>query len=158
MRTVFVCGRRNIPTSSADAPRNAAIEHLPFAHGGSTLALVLNLQFIHHLVQKKSASYGVPSRCIQATLAFFIHLLTTRTVFPPVYPYPRLQQLEPLKLAIQDESDGEESKFAINIVSNSFEGMTLLKRHRSVYGLMADEMKIVHAVSLDTKTPEEAGM
>lgn len=63
-----------------------------------------------------------------------------------------------MKLDIVDESDGEESKFFISVVSKSFEGLTLLKRHRSVYGLMADEMKIVHAVSLDTKTPEEAGM
>lgn len=70
----------------------------------------------------------------------------------------RLQKLEPLKLSIVDESGGEESKFMITIVSKSFEGLTLLKRHRSVYGLMADEMKIVHAVTLDTKTPEEVGM
>lgn len=70
----------------------------------------------------------------------------------------RLQQLEPLKMSIVDESGGEESKFMITIVSKSFEGLTLLKRHRSVYGLMADEMKIVHAVTLDTKTPEEVGM
>ncbi|CAN0416314.1 unnamed protein product, partial [Ectocarpus sp. 12 AP-2014] len=70
----------------------------------------------------------------------------------------RLQKLEPLKLVIEDESGGEESKFMISIVSKSFEGLTLLKRHRSVYGLMADEMKIVHAVTLDTKTPEEAGV
>ncbi|CAN0236501.1 unnamed protein product [Ectocarpus sp. 6 AP-2014] len=70
----------------------------------------------------------------------------------------KLQKLEPLKLVIEDESGGEESKFMINIVSKSFEGLTLLKRHRSVYGLMADEMKIVHAVTLDTKTPEEVGM
>ncbi len=70
----------------------------------------------------------------------------------------RLQTLEPLKLDIVDESDGEESKFFVSVVSKSFEGLTLLKRHRSVYGLIADEMKIVHAVSLDTKTPEEVGM
>ncbi|CAM9358975.1 unnamed protein product [Ectocarpus sp. 13 AM-2016] len=70
----------------------------------------------------------------------------------------KLQKLEPLKLVIEDESGGEESKFMINIVSKSFEGLTLLKRHRSVYGLMAEEMKIVHAVTLDTKTPEQAGM
>lgn len=70
----------------------------------------------------------------------------------------RLQALEPLKLAIEDESGGEESKFYINIVSKAFEGLPLLKRHRTVYGLIAAEMKIVHAVSLDTKTPEEAGL
>lgn len=70
----------------------------------------------------------------------------------------KLQKLEPLKLSIVDESGGEESKFMITIVSKSFEGLTLLKRHRSVYGLMADEMKVVHAVTLDTKTPEEVGL
>lgn len=70
----------------------------------------------------------------------------------------RLQALEPLKLDIVDDSGGEESKLTISIVSKSFAGMMTLKRHRSVYGLMADEMKIVHAVTLVTKTPEEAGM
>lgn len=61
-------------------------------------------------------------------------------------------------MAIEDESGGEESKFNINVVSKSFEGLGLLKRHRLVYGLIADEMKIVHAVSLVTSTPEEAGV
>ncbi|CAM9671602.1 unnamed protein product [Pylaiella littoralis] len=70
----------------------------------------------------------------------------------------KLQALEPLQLEIVDDSGGEESKLTISIVSKSFEGMMSLKRHRSVYGLMADEMKIVHAVTLVTKTPEEAGM
>ena len=70
----------------------------------------------------------------------------------------RLQPLEPLELEIQDESGGEESKFMISVVSKSFEGLPLLKRHRSVYGLIADEMKIVHAVTLSTNTPEEVGM
>lgn len=59
---------------------------------------------------------------------------------------------------IQDESGGEESKFMIDIVSEQFEGLPLLKRHRAVYGLIADEMKIVHAVTLATNTPEEAGI
>lgn len=76
----------------------------------------------------------------------------------PVVLLKRLQQLEPLEFAIEDESGGEESKLFVKIVSKAFEGMPLLKRHRTVYGLIAEEMKVVHAVSLSTNTPEEAGL
>lgn len=101
-------------------------------------------------------------------MSLFVNLLQAFGVFPYInnafvhlpagLVVCRLQKLEPLKLSIVDESGGEESKFMITIVSKSFEGLTLLKRHRSVYGLMADEMKVVHAVTLDTKTPEEVGL
>ena len=70
----------------------------------------------------------------------------------------RLQELAPLELSIEDESGGEESKLFVKIVSKAFEGLPLLKRHRTVYGLISEEMKIVHAVSLITNTPEEAGL
>lgn len=72
--------------------------------------------------------------------------------------FVRLEQLNPEYLTIADESDGEESKFMIMVVSKAFEGLNTLKRHRQVYGILDEEMKIVHAVTLQTKTPEEVGL
>lgn len=73
-------------------------------------------------------------------------------------PRLRLQELEPLALEIEDDSEGEESKFSIFVVSKGFEGSNTLKRHRTIYNILDEEMKVVHAMSMVTKTPEEAGL
>ncbi|CAM9926040.1 unnamed protein product, partial [Sphacelaria rigidula] len=70
----------------------------------------------------------------------------------------RLQVLDPVRVSIEDESGGEEQKLVVQVVSTEFEGLNTLKRHRKVYGLLEDEMKVVHAVTLLTKTPEEVGL
>ncbi len=47
-----------------------------------------------------------------------------------------------------------ESHFHVVIVSESFEGMGLLARHRAVMDVLANEMnEKVHALSLDAKAP-----
>ena len=59
-----------------------------------------------------------------------------------------------------------ETHFQVRVVSAAFEGMRLVARHRRVYELLDAEMRgdaarglvAVHALSLDTKTPGEAGM
>jgi stress-induced morphogen len=44
------------------------------------------------------------------------------------------------------------------IVSASFEGKSLIQRHRMVYDALAEEMKgPIHALSLKTYTPDQAG-
>jgi stress-induced morphogen len=50
-----------------------------------------------------------------------------------------------------------ETHFNVNVVSEEFEGRSLLKRHRLVYAVLADELQTggVHALSLVTKTPSE---
>jgi len=73
----------------------------------------------------------------------------------------------PVHLEIIDESsqhaghagakglDGE-SHFALRIVSEAFEGLGSLKRHKMVYAALEDEMKLIHALSIKTATPTEA--
>ena len=52
-----------------------------------------------------------------------------------------------------------ETHFMVDIVSEAFEGLSSLKRHRLVYNILQEEMAgPVHAMSLVTKTPSEAGM
>ena len=52
-----------------------------------------------------------------------------------------------------------ETHFNLELVSLRFEGLTSIKRHRLVYQILEEEMRSpVHALSLITKTPSEAGM
>jgi BolA protein len=47
----------------------------------------------------------------------------------------------------------------VEVISNEFEGKRLVQRHQMMYKLLDDEIKAgVHALSMDTKTPKEAGL
>lgn len=51
---------------------------------------------------------------------------------------------------------GSESHFKVVVVSDLFEGKSLVARHRLVYGLLAQEMKDrIHALALHTYTQED---
>lgn len=51
---------------------------------------------------------------------------------------------------------GSESHFKIILASNAFDGLTLIKRHRLVNEVLADELKgEIHAMALHTMTPDE---
>lgn len=76
--------------------------------------------------------------------------------------------LSPSSLVIEDDSaehaghagarEGGETHFSIRIVSASFAGLNRVQRQRKVYAAVAEELaERVHALSLVTLTPEEAG-
>ncbi len=76
--------------------------------------------------------------------------------------------LTPSSLVIDDDSakhaghsgarEGGETHFSIRIVSASFAGLNRVQRQRKVYAAVAEELaERVHALSLVTLTPEEAG-
>jgi len=51
-----------------------------------------------------------------------------------------------------------ETHFHLKAIARSFEGMSRVARQREVYKLYRDEFAAgLHALSLDLKTPEEAG-
>jgi len=50
---------------------------------------------------------------------------------------------------------GAESHFKVTIVSNSFDELMLIKRHRKVNQILQQEMKQIHALALHTLTPQE---
>ncbi|KAG8388489.1 hypothetical protein BUALT_Bualt02G0131000 [Buddleja alternifolia] len=57
------------------------------------------------------------------------------------------------------EGGANETHFNVRIVSDKFEGQTLVKRHRMVYDLLSDELDSgLHALSITAKTPKEAGI
>jgi BolA protein len=77
------------------------------------------------------------------------------------------QAFAPVRLDIQDDSakhsghsgarEGGESHFSVTIVSEAFKGQSRVARQRQVNTVLADELRgPVHALSLQTLTPEEA--
>ena len=56
-------------------------------------------------------------------------------------------------------SPSGETHLKLKVVSEKFVGLNAVKRHRLVYGLLQDELSgPVHALNLDTKTPNEDTM
>ncbi|KAF6153309.1 hypothetical protein GIB67_003499 [Kingdonia uniflora] len=53
--------------------------------------------------------------------------------------------------------DPNETHFNVEVVSTKFNGESLVKRHRMVYDLLAEELQSgLHALSIKAKTPQEA--
>ncbi len=78
------------------------------------------------------------------------------------------ERLSPLDFALEDESarhaghagarPGGETHYRARIVSPAFEGLSRVARQRLVYDLLAAEFSAgLHALSLELKTPTEAG-
>ena len=76
------------------------------------------------------------------------------------------ETLHPLNVALEDESllhaghagaTTGRGHFQLRIVSNHFEGQTLIARHRLVYAALGDLMQTeIHALSIRALTPGEA--
>ena len=73
--------------------------------------------------------------------------------------------LAPTRLDIEDDSHRHAGHvgakggghYRVYVVSAKFSGRTLIARHRMVYEALAEQMKgDIHALSLVTKSPEEA--
>jgi BolA protein len=74
--------------------------------------------------------------------------------------------LAPTRIEIEDEShlhaghagarEGGETHYRIKVASPRFSGKGRIERHRMVYALLAEEIALgVHALALQTKTPDE---
>lgn len=71
-------------------------------------------------------------------------------------------QLSPGHLSVENESNmhnvpaGSESHFRVVIVSEQFDGQSLVARHRTVNKVLADELKhSIHALAMHTFTDAE---
>lgn len=90
----------------------------------------------------------------------------------PIYSsmMKKAASLKPVELTLKDNSAAHaghsamrggnlgsfgESHFQIKIVSEAFEGLSLVKRHQLIFALFADEMKSVHALQIEARTPSE---
>ena len=57
------------------------------------------------------------------------------------------------------EVGGGEGKYIANVISDTFEGLTPIKRHKLVYACVNDEIASgeLHALTIVAKTPAELG-
>ncbi|KZV29116.1 sufE-like protein, chloroplastic-like [Dorcoceras hygrometricum] len=79
------------------------------------------------------------------------------------------KELRPLELEVEDISyqhaghsgfrgSDAETHFNVKVVSEEFEGKSLVKRHRLIYSLLQEELQGgLHALSIAAKTPAEVG-
>lgn len=91
----------------------------------------------------------------------------------PIYTsmIEKLSKLQPVLLEVENESHKHaghagmagagntvESHFNVKVVAESFDGLSLVQRHRMIYALLAEEMAPggIHALSINAKTPSEA--
>ncbi|HYD71986.1 MAG TPA: BolA family protein [Candidatus Binatia bacterium] len=77
-------------------------------------------------------------------------------------------QFAPQKIVIEDHSElhaghagarpGGQTHYRLTLVSQTFEGLTRVARQRLIYHALREEFETgLHALSLDLKTPSEAG-
>jgi BolA protein len=76
-------------------------------------------------------------------------------------------QFAPQKIVIEDQSElhaghagpGGQTHYRLTLVSTAFQGLSRVARQRSVYQALREEFETgLHALSLDLKTPAEAGL
>ena len=66
------------------------------------------------------------------------------------------EAIEDAEVEIVDLTGGRDH-YEVTVVSEAFEGKPLIKRHRMVYDALGDQMDgPIHALTLETKTPDEA--
>lgn len=109
----------------------------------------------------------LPSRLptLQASTRSHPHTLRAYSTSPPQPPeylderergiFDKLSSIfSPTKLEVQDVSGGCGSMYAVEISSEKFKGLTLLKQHRLVKDALGDDVKQWHGFQLRTKVPE----
>jgi len=60
-------------------------------------------------------------------------------------------ELDPIRLEVQDISGGCGSMYALDIESSKFKGLTVIKQHKLVNQILANEIKKWHGVQLKTR-------
>lgn len=57
-----------------------------------------------------------------------------------------------------EDLTGTKDHWKATIVSSAFDGLSLIARHRLVFGALEEEMRgPIHALTLEVLTPEQAG-
>lgn len=70
-----------------------------------------------------------------------------------IFLLPRKQTSNSSSLQVQDVSGGCGSMYALDIVSEQFKGLPIVKQHRLVNSVLGEEIKKWHGVQMKTKAP-----
>lgn len=71
------------------------------------------------------------------------------------------ETLAPIHLEVENETQmhnvpaDSESHFKVTVVSEAFDGLSLLNQHRKINEVLANEIHAIHALALHTYTPEQ---
>jgi len=57
------------------------------------------------------------------------------------------------RIDIEDISGGCGAMFTVNIESSEFEGLSRVKQHQMVNGILAEEVKVMHGLRITTSVP-----
>ncbi|CAO3679186.1 unnamed protein product [Umbelopsis vinacea] len=60
------------------------------------------------------------------------------------------KELSPLRLRVADVSGGCGSMYAIDIASDQFKGLSVVKQHRKINEILKEEIKEMHGLQLKT--------
>ncbi|KII62472.1 BolA-like protein 1 [Thelohanellus kitauei] len=71
------------------------------------------------------------------------------------------QSLQPAFINVINESPNHgngtaESHFRILVTSEKFRGLLRIERHRLIYQILEQEMKMIHAISIEAKVPTDS--
>jgi stress-induced morphogen len=64
------------------------------------------------------------------------------------------EHLQPTQLQVRDVSGGCGSMYALEVVSERFRGLPIIKQHRLVTGVLRDQIADWHGLQLKTRAPE----
>ena len=71
----------------------------------------------------------------------------------------KIREALPDAVVEMQDLTGTEDHWQAKIVSGAFAGKSLIQRHRLIMAALAEEMKgPIHALTMDLKTPDEAGI
>ncbi|CZS93351.1 uncharacterized protein RAG0_03687 [Rhynchosporium agropyri] len=102
----------------------------------------------HSILRRKYSTPSAPS--------------SSSAIEPPGHLNPKeleiyqllMKELKPTRLKVQDISGGCGSMYGIDVVSERFRGLGMLKQQRLVNEVLGEEIKKWHGVQLKTKAPE----
>ena len=66
-----------------------------------------------------------------------------------------IKQVIPDAQIMVEDLSGTGDHLKVNVVSNAFAGLSLIRQHQLVYGALKDELatEAIHALALNTSTP-----
>ncbi|KAJ7688431.1 bola-like protein [Mycena rosella] len=105
--------------------------------------------------------YALSTRRGWLPAALHLRRLSTAVPVPPANHSPPKEQIihnklterfSPSELQIQDVSGGCGTFFAINITSEAFKGLTMVKQHKLVTQTIKEEIEEIHGLQIKTNS------
>ncbi|KIJ67940.1 hypothetical protein HYDPIDRAFT_107482 [Hydnomerulius pinastri MD-312] len=113
---------------------------------------------VHHILRQFYRIMSTNEIGSRGTVEITIHEKLATLLQPSQLTITNESHLHRHHAAMRAQGGGNgETHFAVQVISDAFKGMNTVQRHRMIYSALSDELaQGLHALSLKTKTPEEA--